>query len=275
MPKSGSRPTTRSISSSDDMGDTIKSQLSAMQKQIAELGKNLSAKHDDSITKIREHVDTKVAELGLSINAVVEENAALKGEVASLKDEVDTIKADLSSQRMQTTALQKDAHVNSFSMKGCNLVIYGMTEAANECGFQAVQAFLKDKIKVPNCDDILFKDAFRMGNPKKRRVHPRPMKVQLVCMPHKRAIMDCYLAKRDDFIREGYRLRDDLPLHARIFRKDAYPFFAKIKDAGYTPSFRLDTVRVKQNGAADNAVTTFNDVRDLEDFCNTLPAGGE
>lgn len=255
--------------------DAFAAQFDALKKQIVDAVKTLSAKHDDSVTKMHTLVDEKVAELKVAIEEVVSENVALKGEVVTLKEEVEHVKADLDAQRMKVNALQKDAYSTAFSLKSCNIVIYGIPEDNNERADQVVRAFLSDTIEVPIVDDILFKDVFRMGNPKKRRVHPRPLKVQMVCMPHKRAIMECYLAKRDGFIRDGYRLRDDLPLHARIFRKDAYPSFAKLKDAGYTPSFRLDTVRVKKSGDADNTATIFSDIRDLQDFCDNLAATNE
>ena len=238
------------------------SKISAKFDQAAQ---HQSDKLDQAIIDMRESVDAKVSELRETVDSVVAENVDLKAEISSLKDTVSTTNADLDAIRSKVAALEKESLNTAFGIKGCNIVVYGIKEENNERPTNAVTDFLRETIELPNVDEIIFRDCFRMG--KKHQTRSRPMKVQLVSMAHKRDIMDLYISKRAGLINNGVRMRDDLPLTVRLFRKAAYPYFENLMRAGYTPSFRREGVRVKKNSDGNNIFQFFGVIENFVQFC--------
>ena len=224
-----------------------------------------STQLEEAITEMRQSVDAKVSEMKETVDNVVAENVELKTEIAALKESATNTNEVLVAIRERVSALEKETLNTSFGIKGCNIVVYGIKEENQENPASAVKNFLRDTIALPNTDDIIFRDCFRMG--KKHTTRIRPMKVQIVSMSHKRAIMDLYISKRTALINSGVRMRDDLPLCVRIFRKAAYPFFENLMREGYTPSFRREGVRVKKTSDGEDTFQFFGDIDKFVHFC--------
>ena len=218
----------------------------------------------DCVGEMRTELDEVKTEMG----SIRQENDELKGTVEALKVEVEGLKAMVMKTDRGLEGLANEEKAITSTLKATNVVLYGVNEGDGENTMDVVKTTLTDVFGVANVENVMFRDIFRMGKANERRAHPRPVKIQMLTMSDKQKIMGAYLSKRKSFLDKGFRMRDDLPKSTRIFRSECYKYFERIMQAGHTPSFRDNAVRVDMGSLGSRK---FYKSGDIVAFVNALP----
>ena len=212
-------------------------------------------------------IATDVSDMKVSMASIVSENLELKASVTELQGEVTTLKAELTNVNERIDTILKENKTIVVHQKDTNLVLYGVEETQSENVLDKVKQILSDELKIENVNAISFRNVFRMGKFDKDSAFPRPIKLQILSMYDKRQIFGAYLKGRDEYLKKGLRMRDDLPLYLRKFRSECYPLFDAIIKCGKTPKYRGDGVRVVMS---PNSFRDFESVASLKAFVDEL-----
>lgn len=171
----------------------------------------------------------------------------------------------ISEQNKIIDELKKEKTDAVLKEKKNNVVIFGIPEVndGSQRQLTPIEFYEKTINQIQtklgiNTPDYHIADVFRMGKGAPNR--PRPIKLKFISEQKKSLFYSAYLVRREELTNAGFRIRDDLTDEVRRFRREAYPFLVRFRNAGLQVRFWQDTLVVFDNQGRRADLKTLEDI---------------
>jgi regulator of replication initiation timing len=211
-----------------------------------------SKSQEELLKTFIEFVNTEFKDMQKSVTSILEENTGLSNKVSHLEKRL-SLQEGLITQLQVKIAAQEEEIIDlkCRSMRD-NLVIYGIeengtreddreaeegTDTKEESWSQTkakVVAFLKNKMKIPDADQLPIDRAHRMG-PKGNK--PRPIVVKFLVSSEKDRVFG-YVKNLKGL--SQYSVQQQFPAEVNERRKRLWPKYKAARDAKENPKWALD-----------------------------------